>query len=129
MMGLEPEMPAGTKPIATSPSIGGAETDTNQRQQSQDANKPKNTIDNQLKIAKSADELEVSWVDFVRIVESKVGFSEFDKANVLYLETTDNFILYFSDGMWKYKTHVKKKEIDVEKFKFERLRNAVKLLA
>jgi len=126
MMGLEPDKPKGTEPIRTSPV--GMDTSTNQRAQQGDPNKPKNTQDNQTKVMKSAEEtLEVNYSDFVRIVEGKVGFGNFDKGNILYSETMDNFILFFSDGNWKYKTKVKKERIDVEKFKIERLRNAIKL--
>jgi hypothetical protein len=126
MMGLEPEKPKGTEPRSTSPI--GMDTSTNQRAGESDPNKPKNTQDNQTKIAKSFEEsLEVNYFDFIKIVENKLGTGNFDKANVLYIETIDQFVLFFSDGSWKYKTKVNKNSIDVEKFRFEKLRNAVKL--
>lgn len=126
MMGLEPKMPPGTKPMGQSPL--GMDTSINQRAGESDPNKPKNTQDNQTKIAKSFEEsLEVNYFDFIKIVENKLGTGNFDKANVLYIETIDQFILFFSDGSWKYKTKVIKNSIDIEKFRFEKLRNAVKL--
>jgi len=129
MMGLEPELPKGTMPNATAPNTGKADVDPNQRKLSEDPDKPKNTQDNQTKsIKKSVEEtLEVSYLDFLTIVENKTGLGNFDQANVLYMETMDKFILFFSDGSWKYKTKVYKETLDIEKFKFEKLRNAVKL--
>jgi len=129
MMGLEPEMPKGTMPKPTSPTFGNSETQVPQRPKENENQIPKDKIDNRLKnISKSFEEsLEVNYVDFVKIVENKIGAGEFDKANVLYIETIDTFVLYFSDGMWKYKAKINKKEIDVERFRLEKLRNAVKL--
>ncbi|MBE3092798.1 MAG: phage portal protein [Chloroflexi bacterium] len=127
MMGLEPEKPKGTEPRGQSPI--GMDTSINQRAGESDPKKPKNTQDNQTKIAKSFEEsLEVNYPDFIRIVEHKMGTGNFDNANVLYIETIDQFVLFFSDGNWKYKTKVDKKTlVDIEKFRFEKLRNAVKL--
>ena len=279
MMGMEPQMPSGTMPIATSPTFGNAETDVNQRNQSKDENKPKETIDNRLKsiqkkvelenfqsklkeiedltilsvkekdaemkilkeqldkakveleqsklqstneistiknnltlekenevknftekmgalktelnstkdklneiaalkedivkakeletnllkeqinnsektiaelreaqitsyksiIAekmlneqnsknKSDDIVEIGYVDFVKIVENVAGAGQFDKACVLYIETKEQFIMFFNDGSWRYKCFVNKKEVNEKRFKLEKLRNAVKIL-
>jgi HK97 family phage portal protein len=49
MMGLEPEKPKGTEPIRTSPTMGQAAVDPNQRAENQDQSKPKNTLDNKTK--------------------------------------------------------------------------------
>jgi HK97 family phage portal protein len=125
MMGLEPELPKGTMPQSTSPVFGSAETDT-KRPKENENQEPKPKVDNKLKVAKSMD-FEVSYIDFVKIVEGKIGAGEFDKANVLYMETMDEFILFFSDEFREYKTRVKKTEIDVESFKLEKLRNAIKV--
>jgi len=129
MMGLEPEKPKGTEPKATSPNMGATDTDPNQRAQQSDPNKPKDKTDNKLKDVNKnfQDVLEVGFSDFVMIVEGKMGFGNFDKGNVLYSETMENFILFFSDGNWRYKTKVNKKGLDVEKFKIEKLHNAIKV--
>jgi len=126
MIGLEPEKPKGTEPRATSPTFGNTETNP-QRPKENENQTPKETMDNRLKFKSFEESLEVSYIDFIKIVESKIGPGEFDKANVLYIETIDTFILFFSDGIWKYKTKINKKEIDVEGFRLEKLRNAVKL--
>jgi hypothetical protein len=125
MMGLEPEKPKGTEPNKTSPVFGRTETDTNRPRENESQEPKEIPMDNQLKmLTKSFEEsLEVSYKDFVKIVENKVPF---DKANILYIETVDQFILFFSDGNWKYKTKVNKKDAG-SSFKLEKLRNAVKL--
>lgn len=125
MMGLEPELPKGTMPKSTAPTFGDAETNTNRPKENEDQTPKELPMDNKLKVFKSfEDTLEVSFEDFVKIVEHKVPFT---KANVLYIETMDQFILFFSDGVWKYKTRISKNEIDVEKFRLEKLKNAIKL--
>jgi len=48
MMGLEPEKPKGTEPIRTSPTLGSADTDPNQKKENMEE-KPKEKIDNKLK--------------------------------------------------------------------------------
>ncbi len=128
MMGLEPDMPKGTMPISTAPVFGRSETDTSRPKENEKQDPKEMPMDNKLKLAKSYEDLEVNFNDFVLIVENKMGgLGTFDKANVLFIETIDQFVLFFSDGMWKYKSRIYKKDIDVEKFKFERLRNAVKI--
>ena len=73
---------------------------------------PKNTMDNKLKnITKSfSDAINVNYPNFMTIVEHKVGLGNFTKGNVMYIETDDEFILFFSDGVWKYKTRMNKTE-------------------
>ncbi len=69
---------------------------------------------------------EVNFDDFIRLVERVV---QFDKANVLYQETNDEFVVYFHDGKWAYKSRISKNELnDVDEFKFYYLRNAIKVL-
>jgi len=127
MMGLEPEKPKGTEPISTAPTYGKTETDTSRPKENENQ-EPKDKVDNRLKnINKNLNEFEVDYISFITIVENKVGIGAFDKANILYMETMEQFVLYFSDGNWGYKTKINKKDIDVEKFKLEKLRNAIKL--
>lgn len=125
LMGLEPAKPSGTEPTPSAPAFGNVATDVNQRAQAKDPNKVDGKQDNKLKSAD--DSLEVSYLDFVKIVEHKVGPGAFDQANVLYYDFADCFVLLFSDGSWKYKTRVEKKDIKVDQFVLEKLRNAVKL--
>lgn len=130
MMGMEPEMPEGQTPISISDKFSPDFKGDKKEQQGQANNgKADNTQDNKTKtIMKSFnDSLEIGYVDFVKVVESKSGPGNFDKANVLYIETDTKFILFFSDGNWKYKTEIIKTQIEVEKFRLEKLRNAVKI--
>jgi len=77
---------------------------------------------------KSDDIVEIGYVDFVKIVENVAGAGQFDKACVLYIETKEQFIMFFNDGSWRYKCFVNKKEVNEKRFKLEKLRNAVKIL-
>jgi HK97 family phage portal protein len=71
--------------------------------------------------------IEVNFPHFVRIVEAKVGWMNFDKANILYRETDTEFIMFFSDGMWKYVSRVNKASIDVKAFRVEKLSRAIQI--
>jgi len=156
-MGDEPELPKGVTPNKTAPTVGNVETDPNQVRSRRDPNKIEPNQDNQTKAEhkqnfeteklKLRDQKEfkqlksvnddgiiVNWPDFQRIVESKVGFGKFQNANVLYIEINDDIVLFFNDGNWKYKTKIDKTRIKdvtgyetVEKFKVERLTNAIKI--
>ena len=69
------------------------------------------------------DAIDVDFPSFVAIVEQKVGLNEFTKANVLYIATDTEFVLFFSDGNWKYKTKVLK----TDKFRTEQMYNFIKI--
>ena len=74
------------------------------------------------------DAIEISFPDLVLIVESKMGGEgQFDQAHILYYETNEEFVVFFSDGMWRYKARISKQEINVEQFRVERLSNATKI--
>jgi HK97 family phage portal protein len=82
-------------------------------------------IDNKTKFINDA--VEISWRMFRMIVEGKVGKDKFDLAKILYMETSDLLILFFADEQWKYKCTISKKETDIEKFKIENLRYAIRI--
>ncbi len=69
------------------------------------------------------DAIDIDYPSFVAIVEQQVGLNEFTKAKVLYIETDSDFVLFFSDGNWKYKTNVPKSE----QFKIENMYNFIKI--
>lgn len=73
------------------------------------------------------DAAEVTWPMFRVIVEGKVGKDGFDLAKILYIETEDSLILFFSDDQWRYRTIISKKTTDIEKFKVENLRYAIRI--
>jgi len=126
-MGLEPQLPNGKmgKPTGDDKRINFSEDERRQRGQEESTEPP---TDNKLKMMKSLDEISVSFVDFVKIVELKLGPGRFDQANILYVETPDKFIMFFHDGNWKYRTEVKKEDLpNVETFRIEMLRNAIKI--
>jgi len=127
-IGMDPEIPKGTmaKPIGSDKRID--EAKDKKREQGLDQ-EPKDKTDNKLKsIHKSfMDSIDVSFSNFVSVVEHHVGLNNFDKGKVLYIETPEQFVLYFSDGIWKYKTQVNKEGINPEQFKVERLRNFIKI--
>ncbi len=125
-IGMDPEIPKGTmgKPTGSDSRID-MEKDK-KREQGIDQ-EPKNKIDNKLKMVKGFTDMEVSYTDFRRIVEAKVGPENFTKAKVLYIETPTEFTLFFADEGWKYKTKIDKNSIDVERFKVERLQNFIKI--
>lgn len=133
MMGMDPKLPEELKP---KPKPTGDENNINfERDQQQNeqgrANNPppELPLDNKLKtinsLTKSFEGFELTWPDFLRIVEGRVGIGNFDKANVLYLETDEQFILFFADGSWKYKAKLDKANIDAEAFRTERLSRAI----
>jgi len=126
-MGMEPTIPKGTMGNKT-----GDENNINfERDKKEErGEQPKNEIptDNKLKTKSFNEAIEISWTNFVKVIEQRMGGPDtFDKANVLYLETLDAITMFFNDGNWKYKTSLAKVNIDVEKFMVEYLRNAVKV--
>ena len=127
-IGMDAEIPKGTmaKPIGSDKTID-MEKDK-KREQGRDQ-EPKDGTDNKLKsLSKSVGEtIEVPFQNFVLAVEHQIGLNNFTKGKVLFMETDEEYILFFSDGMWKYKTKVNKTEIDPEKFKVEYLRNFIKI--
>jgi len=126
-MGLEPKLPNGTmgKPTGDDKAINFREDKKRERGQEEN---PEIPTDNKLKMLKSLDEIKINFHDFVKVVEFKVGAGRFDQANILYIETEDRFIMFFHDGNWKYKTELKKTEIDnIDAFRTEMLRNAIKI--
>lgn len=73
------------------------------------------------------DTISVTYPNLVQIVEARVGIGNFTKGNVIWLETDTEFILFFSDGSWKYKANVSKDSIDPEAFKVEKLQHFVQI--
>lgn len=69
----------------------------------------------------------LDWMSFRGVVENKVGKDGFDLAKILYTETKDGLVLFFSDEQWKYMTLIDSKNFDIEKFKVENLRYAIKV--
>lgn len=134
-IGMDPELPKGTM----ARSIG---SDNRARDQGNDnAESPPtdgdSNRDNKLSSLKmsqaklksfNSDAISVNWNTFISIVEQKVGFGNFTKGHVLYLKTDKEYVLFFNDGSWKYKSKILL--IDEEKdeeFRLEWLRNAIKL--
>lgn len=122
-MGMEPKLPKGTMPnsIGDDKAINFRRDKKDEKGQEEKEDKE----DNKLKSFDNA--VEVTFANLELIVELKLGLGRFDQANILYFETDTEFIMFFSDGMWQYKARVKKSEVDVETFKEEKLRNAVKI--
>lgn len=112
-IGMDPTLPKGTmaKPIGSDKNID-MEKDK-KREQGIDQ-EPKDKTDNKLKsIFKSVGEtIEVPFSNFVLAVEQQVGLDNFTKGKVLYMETPTEYILFFSDGLWKYKTTIDKTKLD-----------------
>ncbi|MHA1383234.1 MAG: phage portal protein [Candidatus Helarchaeota archaeon] len=108
-IGMDPEIPPGTipKPIGSDKRID--EAKDKKREQGIDQ-QPKDRTDNKLKDLKKSfdDSIEVSYDNFVAIVERLLGIGNFTKGKVLYIEMPNEYVLYFSDGNWKYKTKLKK---------------------
>jgi len=123
-IGMDPRIPKGTmaKPVGSDKTIDMKQD--KKREQGIDQ-EPKNTVDNKLKaITKSfSDAIEVTLPSFIAIVEQKVGLGNFTKGNVIYVETIEELILFFSDGNWKYKTRVP----NTEEFKRDRMYNFIKI--
>ncbi|MHA1876678.1 MAG: phage portal protein [Promethearchaeota archaeon] len=127
MMGLDPKMPKGTIPKALGDDKR-IDFDRDQRAEQGREETPADHTDNKLKMIKSySDALSVGWADFVKIVENKIGAGEFANANILYYETPEEFVLFFHDGNWRYTSRIPKSEIEVERFRLEKLRNAIKI--
>jgi HK97 family phage portal protein len=126
-IGMDPELPAGTMPGVTGDQNSIDFNADKKREQGQDNNakRPDSNMDNKLK--SYSNEVDVSFPEFVMIVERYTGDGAFNKAKILYRETADEFIIYFNDGSWVYKSVVNKANIDVEAFRFERLGNAIKV--
>jgi len=105
-IGMDPKIPKGTMPksIGSDKNIDMARDKKREQGIDQDE---KNKTDNKFK-KKSLDALEVSFINFKDIVEHLLGEGQFTKAKVLYIESDQEFILFFSDGNWKYKTKVPK---------------------
>jgi len=129
-IGMEPKMPNGTMPKSLGDDKA-IDFKQDKKQEQGIENKPKDKLDNKLKslmIKKGLDEsISVSYGDFYNLVENKVGSGNFTKAKVLYLETPEEFILFFSDESWKYKCNIDKNSINIEQFRVENLQNFVKL--
>lgn len=125
-IGMNPEIPKGHMPRVTGDDNGIDFGEDQKREQGKEPEQDK--TDNKLKLMKSlSDAIEVSFDDFVLIVENKFGKDAFDLAKIFYIETKESFILFFADENWKYKTKVLKESIDVEQFMVERLSNAIKV--
>jgi HK97 family phage portal protein len=127
-IGMDPEIPKGTmaKTIGSDKRI---DMDKDKKREQGTDTEQKDKMDNKLKsVSKSfMDAIDVPFSNFVIVVEHHVGINNFDKGKVLYIETPDSFTLYFSDGIWKYKTVVDKNKVNNEQFKTERLRNFIKI--
>lgn len=126
-IGMEPKLPKGTMGNKTGDDN---RIDFKEDKRQEQGRQPTNEIptDNKVKMIKSfTDSLEVNFSNFVLLVENKVGEDGFDKAKVFFLETPNEFVLFFADENWKYKTKVLKNTINVEQFMLERLRNAIRI--
>jgi len=135
-IGMDPEMPEGTPAI----SIGSDKRINDEKDRKDEVNPPKTQEekrDNKLKEMKltkttyksfNSDAILVPFETFKLIVEKKMGYGNFEKGNVLYLETDAEFVLFFNDGSWKYKAKVLKKSPEEnDEFRLEVLRNFIKL--
>jgi len=120
-IGMDPQVPTGTMPKAIGSDKAINETADKKREAGIEGKKPEEKMDNKVK---SMDAIEVSFDRFVVIVEAKAGLGAFDNANVLYYETETEFVMFFHDGQWKYKSRVKKGG----EFTINNLRNATKIL-
>jgi len=123
-IGMDPRIPKGTMPNSIGSDKRIDEAKDKKREQGIDQ-EPKNKVDNKLKgITKSFSEaVEVNLSDFIAVIEHQVGLGNFSKGNVMYVETDKEFIMFFSDGNWKYKTKVPRSE----EFKNERMYNFIKI--
>jgi len=111
LMGLEPKIPKGDMPKPTGDDIGINFREDKKREQGIEE-KPKDNTDNKLKtLFKSIENaLEISFMRFRTIVEGKLGEGNFNNGNILYLETAEEYVLFFNDGQWEYKTRVPKSQ-------------------
>lgn len=133
-IGMEPEIPKGD--MARSIGSDNRARDQGNTNAEQNPKTSEENRDNKLKMkltkAKyksfNSDAILVPFETFRLIVERHVGTGNFVKGNVLYLESVDEFALFFNDGNWKYKARVlKKSQEENEEFKLEYLRNFIKL--
>ncbi len=133
-IGMEPEIPKGTMARtigsdnrARDQSNAGAEQNPQTSEDGRD-NKLKMKLTKSKYKSFNSDAILVSFETFKSIVEKQLGIGNFVKGNVLYLETDKEFILFFNDSNWKYKTRVLKKTPEENAdFKVEFLRNFIKL--
>jgi len=129
-IGMEPKMPKGTMPKSLGDDKA-IDFKQDKKQEQGIENKPKDNLDNKLKsllIKKGLDDcISVSYSDFISIVENKIGPGNFTKGKVFYIETPEEFILFFSDESWKYKCKIDKNSIPVEQFRTENLQSFIKL--
>jgi len=130
-IGMEPKIPEGQtmpKPLGDDKAVDFRQ---DKKEEQGIPKKPKDKTDNKVKalmLRKGLDEsISVSYGDFYSLVENRIGPGNFTKAKVLYLETPEQFILFFSDESWKYKCNIDKNSINVEQFKVEYLQNFVRL--
>lgn len=129
-IGMNPEIPKGTMGNRTGDENNINFDEDKRRTQGRENNpeSPDKNTDNKLKnIHKSEMIINVPFVDFVRIVEGVMGANNFNKAKIFYKETGDKFTLFWSDGQWKYLSVVSKQNLDVMRFKVERLSGAIKI--
>ncbi len=133
-IGMEPELPKGT--MARSIGSDNRARDQSNANAEQNPRTSEENSDNKLKMkltktkykSFNSDAIRVSFNIFRSIVEKQMGVGNFTKANVLYLETEKEFILFFNDGNWKYKSNVlKKSDKENEDFRVEFLRNFIQL--
>ena len=120
-IGMDPAIPRGTMPKSIGSDKAIDEKQDAKREAGTEGKKPEDKMDNKVK---SMDAIEVSFDRFVVIVEAKVGIGAFDNANVLYYETATEFVMFFHDGQWKYKSRIKKGG----DFTVDNLRNATEIL-
>ena len=125
-IGMEPKLPKGTMGNKTGDENNINFNEDKRQVQGQKPNTEPKT-DNKVKSKSILDAIEVGFNDFVLFVENKVGVGGFDTAKILYAETITEFILFFADENWKYKTRVLKNKINVEQFRVERLGSAIRL--
>ena len=127
-LGMDPELPEGTMPNSLGDE-NAVDFDSDARAE-RGSDEPEPTEeDNQTKdITKTiSTDVLVSFNDFVSIVEHSGGEGSFDMAKILYYETPTEYVMFFDDKSWKYKTIVIKSEVDVEELKLK-LVNAIKIL-
>jgi HK97 family phage portal protein len=110
-MGMEPEMKGEPLNAVGDDKAIDFESDKKRESGDKKVDEPKDTTDNKLKqlIKKSVNEaIEISWFDFKRVVEQKVGEDNFSRGKVFFKENydTNQYILYFNDGQWTYTTRV-----------------------
>jgi len=117
-IGMEPEIPKGTMPKSIGSDKRIDMENDKKREQGIDQ-EPKDKTDNKLKaISKSfVDTIDVPFSNFISVVEQYVGVGNFTKGKVIYIETPEEYVLFFSDGSWKYKTKIDKTRVNLEEFK------------